>query len=102
MPDWTLFIQDSAIQLMDSVSWKKEKIPYLLMLVLSALATCRIHFYHTIGFELCCRVAVLIRTLPPPKTHTHTHTHTHTPLMCFQFQRSIKEMLHIQFSSHIF
>ena len=76
------------------LSWRR-KIPYFLMFLLSALATCRIHFHRTIEFEHCWRAAAATRTATPPQlTHTHTHahartqtTHTHTPYICFQSEK---------------
>ena len=91
------------------LSWRR-KIPYFLMFLLSALATCRIHFHRTIGFELCWRAAAATRTAAPRHSHTHTHTHTHTRTrahththththhMYVFSQRNIKEIFHVRFS----
>jgi len=83
------------------LSWRR-KIPFFLMFLLSALATCRIHFHRTIGFEHCWRAMTATHTATPPLSLSlsHTHTHTHTIDM-FSVRETLKKFFTFDFLSHI-
>lgn len=77
------------------LSWRR-KIPYFLMFLLSALATCRIHFHRTIGFEHCWRAAAATRTATPRHSHTHTHT-----IDMFSARETLKKFFTFDFLARI-